>query len=167
MFQQAKEVVSTDLGPDELPNGSEFTAKIAASSAKIRKNGGLSFNVKLEIVEAGHPYEGGEIWDSLHLSAGDGQGGFSKNQLQYNQRLFGKLQGAGLSDEFFASNPSNEAIAKAIKGNVIRVKIQWQEPTDDGRIFTDNTTTWSPLDGAPAASGGGGYVPSSGPTKGF
>lgn len=176
MFQAA-ESAPGQLGPDELPNGSEVLCEIVFSKAKTRaakpnddKGPGKTFSQKLKVIEPGHPAEGGEFFDSIHFSGGDLNGEMSDGQLAYNKRLFAKLTGAGLSAAFFASNPSDEAIAKALTGTKVRVKVQWQKQTakqkeSGDNPFLDNTTTWSPVDGG----GSGGYVPGAAPVnpKGF
>lgn len=173
MFQAAEAAPdeNTLLGPDELPTGTTVLCEIVYSGSKIRpakekdnKGAAPTFNSKLRVIEPGHPQEGGEFFDAIHLSGGDFQGVINDNQHAYNKRLFAKLQGAGLSAAFFGSSPSNEAISKALVGSKVRVTMQWQKPNKDGKVFLDNTTTWEPVDG-----GGGGYVPSSAPVnpKGF
>lgn len=178
MFQAADAASESGLlGPDALPTDTVVKCRIVFSQAKIRaanleKDKGVAktFNSKLEVIEPGHPHEGGQFFDAIHLSGGDHEGEMSDGQLGYNKRLFGKLQGAGLTGQFFAGNPSDEAIAKALVGKEVIVKLQWQERTDKQKEtgqdpFLDNTTTWSPVDAA------GGYVPGQAaapqPTKGW
>ena len=175
MFQASDEAPDTDtlLGPDQLPTGTVVRCNIVYSKASMRaakteqdKGPGKTFLNKLEVTEG--EFKGQSFFDSLHLSGGKLDGTFTDGQIGYNKRLFAKLTGAGLTKSFFAANPSDEAIAKALvaaKGD-ISVKVMWQAPNKDGKVFLDNTTTWSPID---ESGGGGGYVPGGAPVtpKGF
>ena len=177
LFQAAEAAEDTGGFADllthrELPTGTEVLCEITYCGAKTRpakdgKGPAKTFNSKLKVIEPGHQYEGGEFFDAIHLSGGDATGKLTDGQLGYNKRLFAKLQGAGLGAAFFGSNPSDEAIAKALVGCKVRVKLKWQAEDAQGRAFLDNTTTWSPVD---VASSAGGYVPQgrpSTPSKGF
>lgn len=172
MFQAAEGAEDSGfadlLGPQDLPNGTEVLCEITFSKSKTRpakgdKGPGKTFSTKLKVIEPGHPANGGEFFDSMHLSGGDVSGNLTDGQLSYNKRLFAKITATGVGATFFASNPSDEAVAKAMLGSKVRVKVQWQTPNDKGQVFLDNTTTWAPVDGG----GAGGYVPSSAPVKGF
>lgn len=170
LFNQSKDAEDTGfgdlLGPKQLPSGTEVLCEIVWSQAGTTKKGGKQFKNKFKVLEGDH--EGGEFFDNLYFSPGTDDG-----QLSYNKRLFGKLQGAGLGAQYFSQEPSDEAIATALVGNKVRVKIQWQALTAEQKAkeeagepqtpFLNNTTTWSPADGA----GGGSYVPGSSAPKGF
>ena len=132
----------------ELPHDSTHRCEVTYSSNKIRGNGGQTFTVKFKVLEGEH--KGGEFFDSLHLSGGDD---LTPTQLSYNKRLFGKLIAGGCTPEFFAQNPSADAISDTLKGQTLNVKVKWQEPNDKGVVYLDNTTTWTPV------GAGGGYVP--------
>lgn len=147
------------LGPDKLIHGETYRCEIVYVKAGTTKKGATSFNSKLKVIEG--PLAGGEFFDGIYFSAGEGGGVFTDGQLAYNKRLFAKLQAAGVGAQFFSSNPSDETTANAIKGSKVDVKVQWQKPTADGKVFLDNTTTWTPV-GDQASSyvpGGGGTVP--------
>jgi len=171
LFQSAQGAEDTtqdfpdNLGPDELPHGTEVLCKIAWAQVKERpakpaedKGPAITFSTKLEVLEGEHA--GGQFFDSIHLSGGDTSGNLTSGQESYNKRLFAKITAAGLDGNFFATNPSHEAIAKGLLGSKVRVKVQWQKPNAKGLVYLDNTTTWEPSDGSPTT----GYVPSS---KGF
>lgn len=150
LYNDAKDAKGDDdalLGPDDLPEGETVTAKLFSSTPKVSSKGGQGFQNVFEVVEG--PAKGGKFIDSIWFSSGT-----KDSQKAYNKRMFNKLMGAGLTEEFFQSNPSPEAIAGALKGTVLNVKIRWQKPNEDGRVFMDNTTTWSLPEGS-----GGGYVP--------
>jgi hypothetical protein len=150
-----------NLTQAELPNGTVVSVEAVWTEAKTRTNGGKTFAAKFEVTEGEH--KGGQFFDSIHLSNGD-KGKLTDGQQSYNKRLFAKLAGAGLDGAFFSTSPSDEAIATALKGTKLSIKVQWQKPNEKGEVWMDNTTTWSPID----AGGGGGYVPGvPAATKGF
>lgn len=142
------------LTHEELPEGTEVLCEIVWTDTHVRDNGGVTFSNKLEVLEGDHT--GGAFFDSLHLSGGT-NGTLTPGQNAYNKRLFNKIKATGLDGAFFAASPSNEAIAKAMKGAKVVVKVRWQDEKD-GRVWLDNTTTWTPA--TPAATSG--YTP-----KGF
>lgn len=129
------------LGNAELPQGAVVLCELVYTDARTSAAGAPSFINKLKIVEAGHPLEGGEFFDSITLSAKKTDGA-----IGYNKRMFAKLGATGLGATFFSSNPSNEAVAKAMLGRKVKVTIKWQKPADDGRVWSEHT--WSTADEA-------------------
>ena len=154
MFQASKDVETQDfadlLGPDQLANGQKVRAEIVFSKAGETKQGAPSWTNKLQVLDGDH--KDGEFFDSIYLSAKTTDGA-----LGYNKRQFAKIQATGLGEQFFSSNPSAEAIAKALVGKTVIVSIKWQAPNEDGRVFGEHT--WGADDAAPAGGPAGFSAP--------
>jgi len=136
------------LDHNDLPEGTKVLCEVTYSAPGKTTKGATKFTNKLKVIEDGHPHQGGEFFDGLNFSVGKTDG-----QKSYNKRLFAKLEGAGLGEAFWSSNPSEEAIAKALVGQKINVTIRWQAPNSDGKVWLDNTTTWAPAGGGFSESG--------------
>ena len=154
MFQAAQGAADTSfgdlLGADDMPDGLEVDCEIVYSKAGTTSKGAPSWTNKLQITEG--DLAGGEFFDSVYLSANQTDGG-----LSYNKRMFAKIQAAGLSAQFFASQPSAESIATALKGQKVRVRIKWQKQSAEDiaagkRPFGEHT--WTPIEATVAGLSG-------------
>lgn len=156
LFQQASAAPDAPDYPDlltnkELPQGTELTAEIVYTKAAVNEKGTLVFTNKLRILSGEHT--DGEFFDTVYVSPKESAAGF-------NKRAFAKLAAAGLTGEFFASQPSNEAIAKALLNKKVKVTIAWQKQTAEAieagkRPFSEHL--WSPA--TASASGPAGFSP--------
>lgn len=144
------------LTHEEAPSGTELRTEVAWAGTKVSKNtGSTGYVTKFRVLDGEHKDK--VIWDTVWFSNRPGKG-----PLGYNKRMFAKLRGAGITEQFLSSNPSSEAVANAMKGQKVLVTLKWEDPDDQGRVFLSNNTTWKSLDtSAPA-----GYVPGAKP-KGF
>jgi len=149
MFSKAQDAEDSDdfpdlLGPDELPTGEDVLVEIVYSKAGETKKGAPSFTNKVKVLEG--PHKDGEFFDSIYLSM---------HSHSHNKRCFAKLAATGLGADFFASNPSTEAIAAAVKGKQVTVNVKWQKPAADGKVWGDHS--WSPADEFAPADGPAGF----------
>ena len=138
-------------GPDALPNDERVTAKIAYCKAGTSKGSGAPQWInKLEITSG--EYQGGQFWDTITLSVKTSDGA-----KRYNKAQFAKLAAAGVTPEFLASNPSQEAIEAVLKDSTVDVIINWEKPDADGKVWSRHVWTEA------ADPSTGGYVPGQAP----
>ena len=159
LYQGSKNATDTgfapNLGHEELPEGVPVLVEAVYTKAGLTPAEQLKLTVKFKVIEDGHPHQGGEFFDSPSFSVGESEG-----QKSYNKRLFSKLEGAGLGESFFATSPSYDAIATAVKGTKLVFTPRWQEPkknqkTGEMQVWLDNTSTWAPAPGSGGVSSTG------------
>lgn len=130
------------LGPKELPQGAEVDCEIVYSKAGTTQAGAPKFVNKLQILDG--DLAGGEFFDTVSMSPKPTDGGRS-----HNKRMFAKIGATGLTAQFFASQPSTESIATAMKGKKVRVTIKWQKQSDEDIAAGKDPWsehTWSPVE---------------------
>lgn len=141
------------LSPEVAPEGTELRAEIVWGKGDMNKDGTApKFNFALKVVgDEDKTWGGHEFYQTLSFSSGT-----SDNQVRYNAHLRSLLEAAGITGAFAAAATSNEAIAKACLGAKVDVKVRWDKPKADGKIWLSSFTSWKPV-ADDAASGG--YVP--------
>lgn len=138
-------------GPEVLPNDERVTAKLVYVKGGTSKGSGAPQWVnKLEITSG--EYQGGQFWDTITLSVKTSDGA-----KRYNKAQFAKLAAAGVTPEFLATNPSQEAIEKVLKDATVDVIVQWEKPDADGKVWSRHV--WAEA----ADPSTGGYVPGTAP----
>lgn len=110
-----------DISP---PDGTTFVVDFPYAEGKMQ-GGKLRIQARSRVISDGE-WKGGEFWNSLFFSPMGGTDG----QKSHNKKLFAKLLAAGLTEEFFASNPAPAAIGNALKKATVEVVIGWSENED-------------------------------------
>ncbi len=142
LFAATEDIAPAVEGPEQIPDGTEAVARIAAASAKM-KGSKLSISALIEIEDG--DYAGSEFWDFLSFSDKPG-----KHAARYNKGLFGKLEAAGLGPDFFRAGPSADSIKEALKGAEIVIKVGWDEKADGDGYWGRHV--WKPADAAVASA---------------
>lgn len=126
-----------DYGDDDFvthstsENGDTGIARVVYSSGRMKENGNTSIIIKGEF-ETG-PHKGRSIWLSQTISA-------KESASSYNRRVFSALEALGLTGAFFASDPTPQAMGRAVGGNRVRVTVGWQKDKNDPDKFWDRHT---------------------------
>lgn len=156
LFQAAKNAEDNGGGDElthtDVESGTELTALVKWAKAVTSKAGNPGIRFRLQVTEGDH--KGATVWDAVYFSTKPGDGPAS-----FNKRNFAKIGAAGIDENFLSTNPSFDAIAKAIVEQTVTVRIKWQDPSDDGRVFGEHSwkaaaTGYVPGQAAAPAAGG-------------
>ena len=134
---------------EPLPNG-DYTVNIVESSHTTTQAGKLMFKVKMKV--EGGPHDGRFVWNQFVVSPENA------NALSI---FFSQMKTLGLDAEFFAGQPSEDAIASALQGKRCTVVLDQREWQGQMR---NNVKTLKPAVGAAPAPAASAAAPAPTPT---